>query len=445
MSRTTAPDPRPTNYATRPAADLSPALGDMVERRRRLLGPAYRLFYREPVEIARASGVFLYGSDGTEYLDAYNNVVPAGHCHPRIVRAIAAQMETLSTHTRYLQAGILDVSERLLATHAPGIGHVMFTCTGSEANDLALRIARHHTGRRGIVVTSEAYHGSSHLTAGLSPSLGERSPLGTWVRRIPTPDAYRRDPATLGAWMAARVAEEVEDLERHGDGVAALILDPVFSSDGIFAHPTDLLGPCAEVVRAAGGLVIADEVQSGFGRTGEAFWGYARHGVAPDMVTMGKPMGNGYPVAAVAMAPFVVASFGQDLRYFNTFGGNSVAVAAAGATLDVIEDEGLAANARDVGEGLRQGLRALMPGFGFLGDVRGSGLYVGAEIVQDDGDTRPDPERALRVVNEMRRRGVLLSSTGRHGNVLKIRPPLVFSHANADRLLTELEASFRVS
>ncbi|WP_183025514.1 aspartate aminotransferase family protein [Variovorax sp. UMC13] len=426
-------------------AELDASTRGLVERRIRLLGPAYRLFYRNPVQIARGQGVLLYDRDGNEYLDAYNNVVSVGHCHPRVVDAIHRQSQTLCTHTRYIQEGILDYADQLLGTFGGRLGsegHAMFTCTGSEANDLALRIAQHHTGKRGIIITAEAYHGNSHLTAGFSPSLGDNSPLGTWVRQVPAPDSYRIPHENMGRWFADQVALQIKDLERHGDGVAAFIVDSAFSSDGIYAHPTDLLAPVAEVVRKAGGLFIADEVQSGFGRMGDSLWGYQRHGIDPDIVTMGKPMGNGFPVAGIAVAPEVVQGFGSDMRYFNTFGGNTVAIAAAQATLDVIRDERLVENARQVGQLIQSGLRELAQRFEVIGDVRGAGLYIGVELVKDRATKAPDAAAAAAVVNGLRERRVLISATGFHANTLKIRPPLVFSEANADRLLTAIEATF---
>ncbi|NPC58239.1 aspartate aminotransferase family protein [Caenimonas sp. S4] len=422
---------------------LPPAQREMIGKRQRLLGPAYRLFYGHPVEVSRASGVHMYDPEGNDYLDAYNNVVSVGHCHPAVVAATTAQLNTLCTHTRYLHPGILEFAEELLSTFEPAIEHVMFTCTGSEANDLALRIAKHHTGHQGIIITSEAYHGNSDLTSGLSPSLGEYSPLGTWVRRVPAPDSYRLAPEQLGRWFADRVQEQIDDLRRRRQGVAAFIADSLFSSDGVYSHPVDLLAPVAQVVRAAGGLFIADEVQSGFGRSGDRFWGYQRHGLVPDLVTMGKPMGNGFPVAAVAMNPAVIQQFGQDTRYFNTFGGNTVAIAAAQATLRVIKEEGLQKNAQVVGEAIRDGLRALAQKFEGIGDVRGAGMYIGVEMVTDRERKTPDPAAALATVNGLRARRVLISATGPDANVLKIRPPLVFSLADTDRLLTELENVLR--
>ncbi|MER5173253.1 aspartate aminotransferase family protein [Thioclava kandeliae] len=420
---------------------LDPALRHAIERRSRLLGPAYRLFYQEPVEVCRGQGTRLWDSQGREYLDAYNNVVSVGHCHPHVVEAVHRQMSTLCTHTRYIQEGILSYAEAMLPSFGGRIGaegHMMFTCTGSEANDLALRIAKHHTRRRGIIVTEEAYHGNSELTAGFSPSLGENAPLGTWVRRIPAPDSYRHDPATLGRMMAEAITREAHLLKRHGDGLAAFVADSLFSSDGVYATP-EVLKPVIEAVHAAGGLFIADEVQSGFGRSGEAFWGFQRHGIDPDIISMGKPMGNGFPVAAIAVAPEVVASFGRDMRYFNTFGGNGVAMAAANATREVLIGEGLQENACHIGAVLREGIAAMAKTHDSIGDVRGAGLYIGVEMVSDRAAKTPDATKAATIVNEMRKRRVLISATGPSANVLKIRPPLVFSQADADWLLDTLE------
>lgn len=405
----------------------------LVERRARLLGPAYRLFYAEPVEFVRAKDVLMYDVDGNEYLDAYNNVVSVGHGHPRVVEAVREQMETLCTHTRYIHNDILDFAEKLLGTFEDEIGHVMLTCTGSEANDLALRMAKHHTGNKGIIVTSEAYHGNSDLSASFSPSLGDNAPLGTWVRRVPAPDTYRFTGDHMGQWMAAEVSKQIDDLHRRGEGVAAFVADSLFSSDGVFPHREDILKPVAKVVRKAGGLFIADEVQCGFGRSGSHMWGYQRHDVVPDIITMGKPMGNGYPVAGVAMRPHVVQAFGNDMRYFNTFGGNTVAVAAANATFDVIHEQGLLDNSSKVGALLKEGIENLARDDERIGDVRSAGLYLGIEMVCDQSTKEPDSALALGLVNAMREKRVLISATAFNANVLKIRPPLTFTPSHVDR------------
>ena len=416
---------------------------DFIDRRARLLGPAYRLFYATPVEFSRAKGVFMYDTDGNEYLDAYNNVVSIGHCHPHVNAAVAVQMDTLCTHTRYMQDGILSFAEKLLATFEDEIGHVMFTCTGSEANDLALRMAKYHTGNEGIIVTAEAYHGNSDLSSGFSPSMGENSRLGTWVRRVPSPDTYRVDTDNMGEWLAVRVIEKIRDLKRHGQGLAAFVADSLFSSDGVFAHDPGILEPVLKVVREAGGIFVADEVQCGFARTGSHMWGYQRHNIVPDIISMGKPMGNGYPVAGIALQPDVAADFGHDMRYFNTFGGNTVAMAAANATLEVVENENLIENSRRVGDVMMSGLSDLMQRDERIGDIRGTGLYMGIEMVKNRETREPDSALALALVNEMRSRRVLISATAFSANVLKVRPPLTFSAENADQFLTELDGALK--
>lgn len=398
----------------------------LIERRARLLGPAYRLFYDRPLHLVRGEGVWLHDADGRVYLDAYNNVASVGHCHPRVVAALAQQAATLNTHTRYLHDGILDYAERLLATLPPSLGHMMFTCSGSEANDLALRIARTATGGTGFIVTHNAYHGVTSALAELSPSLG--LPLGVHVRSIAAPDDD-------GLQFAARLQAAIDDLRAAGITFAGFLCDSIFASDGIFSDPPGFLKAAVEVTHRAGGLYIADEVQPGFGRTGDAFWGFARHGVVPDMVSMGKPMGDGHPLAGLAIRPDLVARFGAETRYFNTFGGNPVSAAVGLAVLDVIADEGLQDNARDVGAYLKAGLEALARQHPIIAEVRGAGLYLGVALRQN----------ATAIVNRMRDRGVLLSACGAASNVLKIRPPLVFSRANADQLLSALDDCLRDS
>lgn len=412
---------------------LDPALRQLVRRRASLLGPACKLFYANPVRVVRAEGVHLYDPDGQAYLDAYNNVPAVGHCHPRVVEAIARQAATLNTHTRYATELILDYAERLLATYPAGIGNVMFTCTGSEAVDLALRVARFFTRAEGVVITANAYHGVTAAAAEISPSLGPAVPLGRSVRTV-APPADRT--------FADRVREAIADMNRHGIRLAAFIADSLFSSDGILPDPAGCLRPVADVVHEAGGLYIADEVQPGFGRTGEAMWGFQRHDVVPDLAVMGKPMGNGMPIAAMAARPEILAEFGNTIRYFNTFGGNSVCVAAAAAVLDVIEEEGLRENALAVGRYLRDALAGIAAGTPRIGAVRGAGLYAAADFVHPDtGD--PDAETAIHVVNGMRERRVLISATGPLGHTLKIRPPLPFAREHVDRLAEALTDTLR--
>lgn len=405
----------------------------LIARRQRLLGPAYRLFYAHPVHVVRAEGVWLYGRDGEAYLDAYNNVASVGHSHPHVVAALARQAATLNTHTRYITDGILDYAERLLATMPAAISNIMFTCTGSEANDLALRVAKAATGGTGVIVTENAYHGVTDLLAQMSPSLGPSAPVGPMVRVVAAPSG-RGDTGTV---FARGVSEAIADMAAHGIRPAALLVDTIFSSDGVFADPAGFLAPAVELVRKAGGLFIADEVQPGFGRTGAGMWGFARHGLTPDLVTMGKPMGDGHPMAAMAGRPEHLEAFGRNVRYFNTFGGNPVSCAVGMAVLDVIEAEGLIANAGEVGAVFRRELETLAASDGRLGAVRGAGLFLGVDIL--DAQDAPDATRAAAIVNGLRERRVLISATGRYGHSLKIRPPMVFSHENVALFMDRLK------
>lgn len=423
------------NAYTPGAGHLSPADEALANRRAKALGPAYRLFYETPVHLVRGEGVHLYAPDGTRYLDCYNNVASVGHCHPRVVEAMARQAATLATHTRYLHNGILDYAERLLALFPPELSHVMFTCTGSEANDLALRIARAATGGTGVIVTDNAYHGVTLATAEMSMSIGPAVAPGPTVFPIPAPSADNY-PGGIAQGFAASVTAACDRMLAQGIRPALLIVDTIFSSDGVFPDPEGFLAPAAAAIRARGGLFLADEVQPGFGRTGSHFWGFQRHGIAPDMVSMGKPMGNGYPLAGLVLKPDTIAEFGHKARYFNTFGGNAVAAAVGLAVLDVIRDEALQQNAETVGAAFMQGLRSLAQRHDSLGETRAAGLFLGQTILTEG---QPDPARTARLVNRLREHRILISSTGPRGDSLKIRPPLPFSLGNVDQVLTTLD------
>ena len=416
-----------------------------IRRRDQSLGPSYRLFYDTPIEIVRGKGVTLFDPDGNEYLDVYNNVPSVGHAHPKVIAAVHKQMQTLNTNTRYVQESILDYSEQLLSTFPAQLGHVMFTCTGSEANDLAMRVAKYVTGNQGIIVTSGAYHGLTAEVSSFSPSLGIGVPLGANVRVIDAPDAlrYSSDQGSLEDHLRNQVRAAIADLHRHGIGLAAFIADSIFSSDGVFAGPTGFLRPIIEEVHAAGGLYIADEVQPGFGRTGAEWWGFQRHGIVPDIVTIGKPMGNGIPVAAAIFKPELLVEFGKNIRYFNTFGGNSVAIAAAQAVLDVIREESLIENALKVGEKIITGLKDLSQGLDQVAEVRGSGFFIGVDVVTDRASLTPDGQAAAAIVNSLREERILISACGAQGNVLKLRPPMPFSSTDADRLLEGMGRAFK--
>ena len=438
---------RPENLDELPAAER-----DLVARRQRLLGSAYRLFYERPIEIVRGEGTKLYDAAGAEYLDVYNNVPSVGHSHPRVVEAIYRQAALLNTHTRYLSRGILDYSDDLLTTLPTGIDNVMFTCTGSEANDLALRLAKGVTGHQGVIVTRNAYHGVTTEVAAISPSLGGENTVAPWVRIVDAPTGD-------GSEFVRQVAAATDALQASSHGLAAVIVDTIFASDGVVPGlnvpgSPGFLSPVVAATRAAGGLFIADEVQPGFGRLGSwpgaddnhdftapasGLWGFARHGIVPDIVTLGKPMGNGMPIAAMLARRDLVDAFGSEMRYFNTFGGNPVSVAAAQATLDVVRDERLPQNATTVGGYLVGQLTALAGTTPEIGDIRGAGLFIGVDLVDADGQA--DEALTIALLNELRRRRILIGASGFANSTLKVRPPLQFSFADADRFLAELDGA----
>jgi 4-aminobutyrate aminotransferase-like enzyme len=423
------------------AGALDASTRRLTERRQALLGESYRLFYRNPVHLVRGEGQYLWDADGRKYLDMYNNVASVGHCHPVVIDAVTRQMKLLNTHTRYLHEGILDYSEQLLATLPPEIDRAMYMCTGSEANDLAMRLAFAWSGGTGIIVTREAYHGTSYLTSGASPALGAGQPLAPTTRLVPAPDAYRVDADDLGAWFANQIQAQIDDMAAHGIKFAGFLADSIFSSDGVLPGPRGYLQKAIEIVHANGGIFIADEVQPGFARTGDAFWGFARHDIVPDVVTMGKPMANGIPVSGVVAKHDVLAAFSDELPYFNTFGGNPVSMAAAQAVLNIIRDEGLQQHSQLVGRRLLDELTALKSRHACIGDVRGAGLFVGFELI-DDPDTRaPAGKLALDVIEDLRAQGVLTSVAGPYGNILKIRPPLAFQAEDIDWVVDSLDRS----
>lgn len=420
-------------------SELEPDLQTLSRRRERVLAPSYRLFYRRPVAPVRAEGVWLFDAEGRRYLDAYNNVPAVGHSNPHVHRLVSKQLATINTHTRYLTASVIDYSERLLDLFPAPLTKVVYTCTGSEAVDLALRIARYETGQLGVICTSNAYHGTTAAAAEISPSLGPNNSIGPNVVLVEAPDLCREDPAEAGERFARRVRDAIAELAARGLGLAAMIVDSVMSSDGVQSRPGGLLAPAATVVRDAGGLWIADEVQSGFGRLGHGWWGFTQHYLEPDLVVLGKPMGNGIPIAAVVGTEQALDRFGRDIRYFNTFAGNPVSIAAATAVLDVIERDDLIDNARQTGEHLLAGLRRIAEHHPSMAHVRGSGLFIAAEFVTDPDSLQPDPAQASDIVNRLRERGVLISVSGPAENVLKIRPPLPFDPTHADHLLAAMD------
>lgn len=411
------------------------------QRRAATIGPYSPLFYDEPLEFVSAAGLWLTDVRGERYLDGYNNVPHVGHTHPRVVEAIRDQASRLNIHTRYLNDRVVEYAERLLATFEPSLDRVMFTNSGSESNDLALRIAYQHTGAHGILISDFSYHGHTIELARLTTGLTTFEGIGSNVRTVRIPDLAGRDRGRQAAEILATALDEVdvaiESLRRSGHGVATWLFDPLFSTEGLNVLPEGYVGGFVERVRAAGGLIIADEVQSGYGRTGERFWGHELHGLVPDLVTMGKPMGNGHPLGGVVLPAALLDEFGPRNMYFNTFGGNPVSSAAGLAVLDVLRDEHLVERARVTGEGLRFELDALAERYGFIGHARGSGLFTGFAVNGADGS--PDAARTKRIVEAVKADRILISRIGRDDSVLKIRPPMPFGPDESAILIAALD------
>jgi 4-aminobutyrate aminotransferase-like enzyme len=416
----------------------------LTARRDRALGAGAPLFYREPLHIVRGEGVWLYDADGRRYVDMYNNVPCVGHANPDVVAAMMRQQATLNVHSRYLHEGIIGFAERLCALHIKAqIESVVFTCSGTEANEVAMRMARIATGRRGIICSNATYHGNSEAVAKLT-RVGEerRDPE---VRAFPFPETYRplanggsiADPA---AAYLERLEAAIRDLESNGSGLAALLLCPILANEGLPDIPPGFMARATELVRAHGGLVIADEVQAGYGRTGR-WWGYEVTGLTPDIVVTGKPMGNGLPLSAAAASRKLVEGFRAAARYFNTFASSPLQAAVGMAVLDVIERDHLLDNVATVGAALKQGLRDRMQRCAAIGDVRGHGLFLGVEMVTDRQSKTPDRERAIDVVHRLKDRGFLTSNDGAFANVVKIRPPLVFRQEHAEAFLCAFDAT----
>lgn len=409
----------------------------LLDRRQQVMGSAYRLFYDDPVHLVRGEGAWLFDAGGRRYLDMYNNVPHVGHCHPRVSEAICEQARTLNSHTRYLHENVVQLAERLTAKMPVDLDTAMFCCTGSEANELALRIARRATGGTGIIVVDYAYHGNTQAIYEISTDTIAPDEVPPWVATVPAPDIYRgpHRGEDAGERYAACVADALATLESRGIRTAAFVIDTIVSSSGVVMPPPGYLSRVADIVREAGALFVADEVQPGFGRTGKNFWGFEADKIEPDIVTMGKPMGNGHPLSAVVTRREIVDAFAGHGRYFNTFGGNPVSCAAGLAVLDVIDEEGLQQNALEVGQYLVDGLWRLAQDHECIGDVRGTGLFLAVDLVTDRETRTPATELAAVVVNGLRERGVLTGSIGPADNILKLRSPLVLSTDDADFFL----------
>jgi 4-aminobutyrate aminotransferase-like enzyme len=418
----------------------------LLERRELALGPGAELFYDDPVEIVRGEGCYLFDPSGRRYLDLYNNVPCVGHGNRAVAEAMATQQATLNVHNRYLHEGIVTYAERLCALHHDGIESVVFCCTGTEANEVALAMARAVTGQAGIVCSDAAYHGNAGLVAALTEVGSDTAGAAAMVRGFPYPDCYRpllpdaSDDELCAAYLE-RVAAAIARLKRDGHGLAAFIVCSIFANEGLPRVPADFLAAATELVHREGGLVIGDEVQCGFGRTGH-WWGYEAMGFTPDIVVMGKPMGNGLPLAAAASSRENVATFRRETDYFNTFASTPLQAAVGMTVLDEIERLALVDNAASTGAYLLNTLQHRLAGTTGVGDIRGCGLFLAVEIVRDSATREPDPGAARQLANRFRAAGILLGAAGVHGNILKLRPPLVFGRADAEPFLEACDAIF---
>ncbi|WP_218037617.1 aspartate aminotransferase family protein, partial [Reyranella soli] len=402
------------------------------------------LFYDKPLHIVRGEGTYLFDDTGRRYVDMYNNVPCVGHANPHVVEAMARQQATLNVHSRYLHEGIVVLAERIAALHGPAIESVVFSCSGTEANEVALRMARGASGKQGIICTNHTYHGNSEAV-GKMTRIGDGRNTGGDVRAIPFPEKFR--PLVPGASEAdlceaylERLRNTIRSFEDDGTGFAGLIVCSIFANEGLPDVPRGFMTRAAEIVRAAGGYVIADEVQAGYCRTGR-WWGYEDSGFTPDIVVTGKPMGNGLPLAATAASKALVDGFRSRTRYFNTFASSPLQAAVGMAVIDVIERDHLQDNVARVGAVLKAALVERKKTCAAIGDVRGHGLFIGVEMVKAGGALEPDSDRAIEVVNKLKDRGFLTSNAGAFRNVVKIRPPLVFGQREADEFLTAFDTT----
>ena len=414
---------------------------DLMARRESVLGSNVPTFYEVPLHLVRGQGVWVWDDKGQKYLDCYNNVPHVGHCHPHVVAAISEQAATLNIHTRYLHDGIIEFAERLTAKFQSQLDQVIMVCSGSEANDIALRMAQAITGKTGIISTDNTYHGNTMAVSQLS---SRKPPIGGYaanIRHIPAPDTlYPVGGSAQGQAeaFAYEIQIAIDDLEAAGHGFSGFLFCPTFANEGLPDLPQNFMKPAAKAIHAAGGILIADEVQPGFGRSGDTWWGHDWLGLSPDVVTLGKPMANGHPVAAVVARAEVMSAFRNAFGYFNTFGGNPVSCAAAAATLDVIEQDNLVENAKLVGAEFLQNLHGL--DHDSIASTRGRGLFIALEL---ETDGVADEALAAHVVEYARNNGMLMGRTGRNRNVLKLRPPMPFSSNNATLALDILRLAFQ--
>ena len=400
------------------------------------------LFYKEPINLESGEGVWLYDKSGKKYLDVYNNVPVAGHCHPRIISSLTNQASKLNVHSRYVSDVVVNYSEKLISLHSDNLSKLQMACSGTEAVEIAIKMARIYTGGQGIICSNATYHGNSHETFRMT--IG---PFEPEFRRVTYPQSYRPikeglSEAELCELYIKEVEKQIEGFSQDGIKFAGLIFCSIFANEGLPDFPKDYLSKVSKLVRDSGGVVILDEVQAGFGRTG-TWWGYELSNVSPDIAVMGKPMGSGLPVRGVVTTEEISDSFHEKAFYFNTTAATPLQAAVGGTVIDIIQDEGLIENAEKIGGYLKAELLKIKDDFGYLGDIRGPGLFIGLDIVDNKADKNPDREKAIEIVETLKSKGVLISNAGQYRNVLKLRPPLVFDLDNANLLLETLNQVFR--
>ncbi len=413
----------------------------LIERRRRVMGSSY-VFYKEPIHIVRGEGVWLYDDQGRQYMDCYNNVPCVGHCHPHIVAAMHKQAATLNTHSRYLSEVVIDYSERLMALHAEPLSVLQMGCSGTEAVEVAIKMARLYTGGQGIICSNATYHGNTHEVFRMT-----RGPFEPDYRRVLFPETYRPIEKGLSEVdLCERYLKEIKTaidaFASDGVPLAGMLFCSIFANEGLPDVPADYMAKAAALVRDAGGVVILDEVQAGFGRTGR-WWGYEVTDCVPDIVAMGKPMGAGYPISGVGATADIGNMFSTKSFYFNTTAATPLQAAVGSAVLDVIEQENILDNVNSVGGYLKRELTGFIDRFDKVGDVRGHGLFIGIDWVKDSDGREPDTEGAAAMVEQLKEKGFLISNAGQHRIVLKIRPPLVLEKQHAELLLTALDETFK--
>ena len=423
-------------------------INDTLAKRQRLLGGNLSIAYNNPVKIVRGEMQYLYDEDGRQYIDAYNNVAHVGHCHPKVVQAGQKQMALLNTNTRYLSDLINEYATALVATLPAPLRVCYFVNSGSEANELALRLARAHTNAKDLIVLDHAYHGNTTTMIDISPYKHDRQGgvgAPSWVHKVPLPDLYRGLYRAADSDAATKYVAHVKQVLASTESICAFIAESLPSVGGQIVLPQSYLADVYKLVRGAGGVCIADEVQTGYGRIGTHFWGFESYDVIPDIVVLGKPIGNGHPIGAVVTTREIADSFNNGMEFFSTFGGNNVSCAIGLAVLEVVKEEQLQSHGLKVGSEMFEVLRDLMNRHEIIGDVRGSGMFLGVELVANRETLEPATTFASQITNSMREDGILLGTDGPYHNVLKVRPPMPFNSNDAGRLLDSLETNLKAA